>query len=314
MQHAEAADSALRRVFISDLLNAIRLGLMFDAQPLLCSARAQLGSLLLRSGSDLKLQESVLDTIQSACEILEMAGELDSLRELSKKPGQSPNSSQFASAPRSSLRKDLSRMLESRGVLKLADVTVVFRAAAGPASRVGMDTSSSSSSTATTTTGLTEMRVHSSVLYARSAYFRSLLGGRFGTDDQLTLEAGPMADAIPSFDARKFLESLVGIFYGRDDYTPSSVSEALLLLDRLHFYGLDDEAQYRAHHVILESINAQNCLQIFKLVVDVPGLDAVRRAALAMVCSNMAALYCELEKEKDQYILNKILLFKASFF
>jgi hypothetical protein len=267
---------------------------MFSLPIVISRTRALLGSLVLQSALNPKHQDAVFEILQDASDKLGMAGELDNLRELSKKGNFSETAWEYCSVPNSSMRKDLSRMLDSTGILKLADVSVVF-------------------SSPGTSTGLTEMRVHSSVLYSRSAYFRSLLGGRFGTDDQLTLEAGPMADQLTPLDHQHFIESLVGIFYGRDTYCPSSLSEALLLLDRLHFYGVDDDAQHRAHQVILEHLNNHNCLQILKLVLDVPGLESVRRAAFWTVCANLKSLYSELEHEKDQNLLNKILLFKSTF-
>lgn len=239
------------------------------------------------------------------CSSLQLAEELDSLDSLRKSRfGPSDVASLFCGFidPSESLRSQISSIRNSKKLMKFADVSVVLVSGTGhPKSK-------------TSSGRLPEIRAHSAVLFSRSSFFRSLLQGSFRTDDQLTLELGPLAENVPKLDGESFLRSFVAIMYGDSTYTPSLIEEAFLLIDRLNFYGVDDElAIQRAQQCILSKINIGNCISLFKSVLDSTDFGIVKTAALQLICRNLRLLYLELEKDPNPQMLLQILLYKATF-
>eukprot|EP01122_Echinamoeba_exundans_P012311 TRINITY_DN5104_c0_g1_i1.p1 TRINITY_DN5104_c0_g1~~TRINITY_DN5104_c0_g1_i1.p1 ORF type:complete len:761 (+),score=107.30 TRINITY_DN5104_c0_g1_i1:53-2335(+) len=280
-------------------LKLIKLAQQFDLASLLTNARAGLAMLFIHAFADRPRREGFWAHLEKLTETLGLASEMDQLLTLKKtRFGLNSTTSLYSNIWKTqSLRDHVSSILRSKKLMKMADVSIVLLA-----------------STSTDSTPLPEIRAHSSVLYARSAFFRSLLSGQFRTDDQLTLELGPLAASVSDLHEERFLRAFVGIIYGDTSYVPSSIDEALLLIDRIHFYGIDDDlAVSRAQGVILKHLNVHNCLHVLKTVMDSPDLHQVRFVALSLISRNIRLLYTTLEKDSNPQILLKILLFKATY-
>jgi hypothetical protein len=280
-------------------LKLIKLAQQFDLSSLLVNARAGLAVLFIHAFADRPRREGFWAHLEKLTASLGLASEMDQLLTLKKtRFGFNSTTSLYSNIWKAqSLRDHVSGILASKKLMKMADVSIVLLA-------------SSSSDTAP----LPEIRAHSSVLYARSAFFRSLLSGHFRTDDQLTLELGPLAASVADLDEERFLRAFVGVIYGNTSYIPSSIDEALLLIDRIHFYGVDDDlAVSRAQGVILSHLNVHNCIQVLKSVMDSPDLHQIRLVALSLISRNIRLLYGMLEKDPNPQMLLKILLFKATY-
>lgn len=288
---------------LATLVELIALGKRFEAPPLVNFTRSRLATLIMRLSPQLIAADALVAMLQKLTESLGCADEMTLLEDLRQKPGPAnPNAALFAAIPTGTTRRDITNLIDKENLVKHADISLIFTASAGDV--VAADATES----------FVEVRVHSAILFARSTYFRGLLSGNFRANKhKLTMEVGPLGLSIPDLDIMAFLHSLVGIIYGHRTYMPKTIEEAFLLLDRLHFYGIDDESAERAQKVILQHLNVQNCVSILSNVLDIPELDLVRRTALWLVSSNLKTLYPVLEKEADSKLLLKVLLFKATY-